>query len=190
MRAGRPGAADAGRPHGARACRSRERGRPRPETPGTLPRSRREQCSGRHRPPGGRTPAHSARTCALAPPRRRCPGHDLCHRKPRQRVAGCRGPAPIAERARRRDSEESRQRRGGASAEVRAQRARPGRSTPARVSRRSRWNTHRCRASPLSRGTILDLAPPRKHDTDHILDAARALVLRDGPRSTSVAAIP
>ena len=33
------------------------------------------------------------------------------------------------------------------------------------------------------------MAPPRKHDTDHILDAARALVLRDGPRSTSVAAI-
>ncbi len=48
-------------------------------------------------------------------------GIDLCHRKPRQRVAGCRSPAPIAERARRRDSEESRQRRGGASAEVRAQ---------------------------------------------------------------------
>jgi AcrR family transcriptional regulator len=33
------------------------------------------------------------------------------------------------------------------------------------------------------------MAPPRKHDTDRILDAARALVLRDGPRATSVAAI-
>jgi AcrR family transcriptional regulator len=33
------------------------------------------------------------------------------------------------------------------------------------------------------------MAPPRKHDTDRILDAARALALRDGPRATSVAAI-
>jgi AcrR family transcriptional regulator len=33
------------------------------------------------------------------------------------------------------------------------------------------------------------MAPPRKHDTDLILDAARALVLRDGPRAASVAAI-
>jgi AcrR family transcriptional regulator len=33
------------------------------------------------------------------------------------------------------------------------------------------------------------MAPPRKHDTDRILDAARTLVLRDGPRATSVAAI-
>jgi AcrR family transcriptional regulator len=33
------------------------------------------------------------------------------------------------------------------------------------------------------------MAPPRKHDTDHILDAARAVVLRDGPRAASVAAI-
>jgi AcrR family transcriptional regulator len=33
------------------------------------------------------------------------------------------------------------------------------------------------------------MAPPRKHDTDAILDAARALALRDGPRSVSVAAI-
>lgn len=33
------------------------------------------------------------------------------------------------------------------------------------------------------------MAPPRKHDTDHILDAARTLVLRDGPRAASVAAI-
>lgn len=33
------------------------------------------------------------------------------------------------------------------------------------------------------------MAPPRKHDTDGILDAARALVLREGPRATSVAAI-
>ncbi len=33
------------------------------------------------------------------------------------------------------------------------------------------------------------MAPPRKHDTDTILDAARALVLRDGPRAASVAAI-
>jgi len=33
------------------------------------------------------------------------------------------------------------------------------------------------------------LAPPRKHDTDTILDAARALALRDGPRAASVAAI-
>ncbi|MEV0339476.1 TetR/AcrR family transcriptional regulator [Nocardia sp. NPDC050713] len=33
------------------------------------------------------------------------------------------------------------------------------------------------------------MAPPRKHDTDVILDAARALVLADGPRAASVAAI-
>jgi AcrR family transcriptional regulator len=33
------------------------------------------------------------------------------------------------------------------------------------------------------------MAPPRKHDTDGILDAARKLVLRDGPRAASVAAI-
>jgi AcrR family transcriptional regulator len=33
------------------------------------------------------------------------------------------------------------------------------------------------------------MAPPRKHDTDLILDAARTLVLRDGPRAASVAAI-
>jgi AcrR family transcriptional regulator len=33
------------------------------------------------------------------------------------------------------------------------------------------------------------MAPPRKHDTDSILDAARTLVLRDGPRAASVAAI-
>ncbi|MFI6995904.1 TetR/AcrR family transcriptional regulator [Nocardia sp. NPDC050175] len=33
------------------------------------------------------------------------------------------------------------------------------------------------------------MAPPRKHDTDVILDAARALVLTDGPRAASVAAI-
>jgi AcrR family transcriptional regulator len=33
------------------------------------------------------------------------------------------------------------------------------------------------------------MAPQRKHDTDTILDAARALVLRDGPRAASVAAI-
>ena len=33
------------------------------------------------------------------------------------------------------------------------------------------------------------MAPPRKHDTDTILDAARALALRDGPRAVSVAAI-
>lgn len=33
------------------------------------------------------------------------------------------------------------------------------------------------------------MAPPRKHDTDHILDAARTVVLRDGPRAASVAAI-
>lgn len=33
------------------------------------------------------------------------------------------------------------------------------------------------------------MAPPRKHDTDLILDAARELVLRDGPRSASVTAI-
>jgi AcrR family transcriptional regulator len=33
------------------------------------------------------------------------------------------------------------------------------------------------------------MAPPRKHDTDHILDAARTIALRDGPRATSVAAI-
>ena len=33
------------------------------------------------------------------------------------------------------------------------------------------------------------MAPPRKHDTDTILDAVRALALRDGPRAVSVAAI-
>ncbi|WP_327098238.1 TetR family transcriptional regulator [Nocardia vinacea] len=33
------------------------------------------------------------------------------------------------------------------------------------------------------------MAPPRKHDTDVILDAARTLVLIDGPRAASVAAI-
>jgi AcrR family transcriptional regulator len=33
------------------------------------------------------------------------------------------------------------------------------------------------------------MAPPRKHDSDGILDAARTLVLRDGPRAASVAAI-
>jgi AcrR family transcriptional regulator len=33
------------------------------------------------------------------------------------------------------------------------------------------------------------MAPPRKHDTDRILDAARTLVLRDGPRAASVTAI-
>jgi len=33
------------------------------------------------------------------------------------------------------------------------------------------------------------MAPPRKHDTDHILDVARALVLAEGPRAASVAAI-
>jgi AcrR family transcriptional regulator len=33
------------------------------------------------------------------------------------------------------------------------------------------------------------VAPPRKHETDAILDAARALVLTDGPRAASVAAI-
>jgi AcrR family transcriptional regulator len=33
------------------------------------------------------------------------------------------------------------------------------------------------------------MAPPRKHPTDVILDATRALVLADGPRAASVAAI-
>jgi len=33
------------------------------------------------------------------------------------------------------------------------------------------------------------MAPPRKHDSDRILDAARTLVLRQGPRAASVAAI-
>ena len=33
------------------------------------------------------------------------------------------------------------------------------------------------------------MAPPRKHETDVILDAARALVLVGGPRAASVAAI-
>src|SRR6185312_14271164 len=33
------------------------------------------------------------------------------------------------------------------------------------------------------------MAPPRKHQTDVILDTARALVLTDGPRAASVAAI-
>lgn len=33
------------------------------------------------------------------------------------------------------------------------------------------------------------MAPPRKHQTDEILDAARAIVLERGPRAASVAAI-
>ena len=33
------------------------------------------------------------------------------------------------------------------------------------------------------------MAPPRKHETDAILDAARGLVLAEGPRAASVAAI-
>lgn len=33
------------------------------------------------------------------------------------------------------------------------------------------------------------MAPPRKHQTDVILDAARTLVLTDGPRAASVGAI-
>src|ERR1700758_3047972 len=33
------------------------------------------------------------------------------------------------------------------------------------------------------------MAPPRKHETNVILDAARALVLDGGPRAASVAAI-
>ena len=33
------------------------------------------------------------------------------------------------------------------------------------------------------------MAPPRKHETDVILDATRALVLTAGPRAASVAAI-
>ncbi|MBF6469432.1 TetR/AcrR family transcriptional regulator [Nocardia beijingensis] len=33
------------------------------------------------------------------------------------------------------------------------------------------------------------MAPPRKHDTDVILDAARSLVLAEGPRAASVSAI-
>jgi AcrR family transcriptional regulator len=33
------------------------------------------------------------------------------------------------------------------------------------------------------------MAPPRKHETDVILDTARALVLTDGPRAASVGAI-
>jgi AcrR family transcriptional regulator len=33
------------------------------------------------------------------------------------------------------------------------------------------------------------MAPPRKHETDVILDTARALVLTDGPRAASIAAI-
>lgn len=33
------------------------------------------------------------------------------------------------------------------------------------------------------------MAPPRKHETDVILDTTRALVLADGPRAASVAAI-
>src|SRR5215218_5744305 len=33
------------------------------------------------------------------------------------------------------------------------------------------------------------MAPPRKHPTDRILDAARALALTEGPRAVSVAAI-
>ncbi|QEN12416.1 TetR/AcrR family transcriptional regulator [Mycolicibacterium sp. ELW1] len=33
------------------------------------------------------------------------------------------------------------------------------------------------------------MAPPRKHETDAILDAARGLILTEGPRAASVAAI-
>jgi AcrR family transcriptional regulator len=33
------------------------------------------------------------------------------------------------------------------------------------------------------------MAPPRKHDTDRILDAARAIVLEHGPRAASVTSI-
>ena len=33
------------------------------------------------------------------------------------------------------------------------------------------------------------MAPPRKHQTDVILDTARGLVLTEGPRAASVAAI-
>jgi AcrR family transcriptional regulator len=33
------------------------------------------------------------------------------------------------------------------------------------------------------------MAPPRKHDTDRILDAALTVVLRDGPRAATIAAI-
>jgi AcrR family transcriptional regulator len=33
------------------------------------------------------------------------------------------------------------------------------------------------------------MAPPRKHQTDVILDTTRALVLADGPRAAGVAAI-
>jgi len=33
------------------------------------------------------------------------------------------------------------------------------------------------------------MAPPRKHDSDSILDATRTLLLRDGPRAASVTAI-
>ena len=33
------------------------------------------------------------------------------------------------------------------------------------------------------------MAPPRKHQTDVILDATRALVLAEGPRAASVGAI-
>jgi len=33
------------------------------------------------------------------------------------------------------------------------------------------------------------MAPPRKHDTDRILDAARAIVLEHGPRAASVSSI-
>ncbi len=41
----------------------------------------------------------------------------------------------------------------------------------------------------MNRAYYIAMAPPRKHDTDRILDAARAIVLRDGPRAASVAAI-
>ena len=33
------------------------------------------------------------------------------------------------------------------------------------------------------------MAPPRKHDTDRILDAARTIVLEHGPRAASVTTI-
>jgi AcrR family transcriptional regulator len=38
-------------------------------------------------------------------------------------------------------------------------------------------------------GTYYIMAPPRKHETDVILDTTRALVLTEGPRAASIAAI-
>src|SRR5262249_41709581 len=64
------------------------------------------------------------------------------------------------------------------------------RSTRARAKRvRPAWHAHRCRAIAPYRMIVPLMAPARKHDTDAILDAARALVLDAGPRPAPLAAI-